>query len=296
MPSRPGQVVLNLHEAGQGVAELAGRGARVIVLPELFSTGYTLSSSLRDIVADSQTDVQNALIGWAREHQVVIATAVATVLANGSLEDTSVIVGPDGVLATSAKRHLWGDEPSVFRRGESPPAVVSTPFGVVGVAICYEGGFPEVARQIALAGADIIAIPAAFGRGRLYAWQILTRSRALENGCFVAAAGLTGEDDDRAYAGHSCIVSPSGQILTSLADAPGVVATPIDLADVHRARRSIPYLADLRRSGAIAMSPQNPSGVPDSSVQFGAHTPLGHSPPAASYPSPNSSQRSRSTL
>lgn len=269
MRSRPGDVARNLADAGERVAELAGRGARVIVLPELFATGYTLSALLGDLVRDSQRVVAETLLTWAREHGVVIATAVATEGADGTLADSSVIIGPDGLLATSTKRQLWGDEPTVFRRGQTPPAVASTPFGTVGVAICYEAGFPEIARELALAGAEIIAVPAAFGRDRLYAWQILTRSRALENGCFVAAAGLAGHDPDRAYAGHSCVVSPDGRVLSELGDEPGTALARVDLAEVHRARDLIPYLADLRRADA----PAEPGPVTFSSTQPARSTP-----------------------
>src|SRR5690606_13289711 len=95
-------------------------------------------------------------------------------------------------------------------------------------------------------GADIIAIPAAFGRRRLYAWELLTRSRALENGCFVAAAGLTGPNNaGGSFAAHSRIVSPTGDVLAGLARGEGVAMAALDLGDIERSRTEIPYLTHL---------------------------------------------------
>lgn len=241
----PGRADLNLANAERRVTQLASQGAGVVVLPELFATGYDLDMDLAAASAGAEEHTET-LIGWAAEHDLVLATALLTRSPEGELIDLAMVIGADGVLASASKRFLWGGERRAFGRRTEPGALVKTPCGTIGVAICYEAGFPEVVRDLALRGADIIAIPAAFGRRRLYAWELLTRSRALENGCFVAAAGLTGTNPGGVdFAGYSRIISPTGDILAGLARSEGAALASLDLADIDRSRAEIPYLSDL---------------------------------------------------
>lgn len=242
----PGRADLNLATAKRQVAQLAAQGAGVVVLPELFATGYDLDMDLASASSHAPEHI-DALTRWADEHDVVFATALLTRSAADDFIDLAVVVGADGVLASASKRFLWGGERRAFGRRIEPGALAKTRWGTVGVAICYEAGFPEIVRDLALRGADIIAIPAAFGRRRLYAWELLTRSRALENGCFVAAAGLTGTNPGGStdFAGHSRIIAPNGDIVAGLARSEGTAVATVDLADIDRSRAEIPYLSDL---------------------------------------------------
>lgn len=250
----PGEPERNLAVAKSYVADLARLGAKLIVLPEMFISGYCLQPQLAESSDPPQRPYLRQLEAWAAEHDIVIVTAVLSATSGGGLADTAVIVSRDGTLAASDKKHLWGDEVGLFERGSAPAALAQTPIGTVGVAICYEAGFPEVVRDLALRGAEIIAIPAAFGRQRLYAWRLLTRSRALENGCFVVAAGLTAADGEQQFAAHSRIIGPSGEVLAGLGDQPGTVVATVDLQDVIRARSAIPYLADLQAANELTRS------------------------------------------
>lgn len=249
MVAIPGDPDANLAAAYQHVTQLASQGANLVVLPELFITGYDLGMDLVGVAdhGNSHTDV---LVQWARELDIVIATAILTRTDDNQVMDVAVVVGADGVLASSSKRFLWGDERRAFSRRIEPAALAKTRVGTIGVAICYEAGFPEVVRDLAVRGADIIAIPAAFGHRRLYAWELLTRSRALENGCFVAAAGLAGVNNGGgSFAAHSRIVSPTGDVLAGLGHAEGVAMATLDLRDIDRSRAEIPYLTDLIAEG-----------------------------------------------
>lgn len=243
--SAPGQPDLNLAKAERQVAQLAGQGADLVVLPEFFATGYDLDMDLDAAGRDADAHIET-LIGWARKYGLVLATALPTRGDDNDLIDLAMVIGADGVLTTASKRFLWGGERRVFSRRIEPGALVETSCGTLGVAICYEAGFPEVVRDLAIRGADIIAIPAAFGRQRLYAWDLLTRSRALENGCFVAAAGLTGTNPAGvSFAGHSRVIAPNGDILAGLASSEGTALADVDLDDIDRSRTEIPYLSDL---------------------------------------------------
>jgi predicted amidohydrolase len=115
--------------------------------------------------------------------------------------------------------------------------------------ICYEVGFPEGSRILTLSGADIVVYPSAFGKARLYAWDVATRSRALENGIYVIACNRTGtEKGETTFGGTSRIVNPEGKILAEASQEDEVILSEIDLDVVARQRRTIPYLRDLNKS------------------------------------------------
>ena len=123
--------------------------------------------------------------------------------------------------------------------------LAATPWGVLGITVCYDLRFPGLYRQLAQAGADFLSIPAAFTRqtGKAH-WHVLQRARAIENGCFVLAAAQCGEHNARRQSyGHSLIVNPWGEVLADGGAAPGVVTAEIDPAEVAKARAMIPSLA-----------------------------------------------------
>jgi deaminated glutathione amidase len=123
--------------------------------------------------------------------------------------------------------------------------VAETPFGGVGLSICYDLRFPQLYRALAKADARILMVPAAFTRttGRAH-WHVLLRARAIETGCFVLAASQCGEAPDGRLAryGHSLIVSPWGEVLADADAEPGFVTASLDLGEVDAARRAIPAL------------------------------------------------------
>lgn len=143
------------------------------------------------------------------------------------------------------KIHLWGTEPERFARGAALP-VFKLPFATIGLQICYEIGFPEPARVLTQAGAEIIVYTSAFGKARSYAWDIASRSRALENGVYVLACNRIGAEEDAVFGGLSRVVAPNGDIVAGTsADAECVISAVIDLDAIAEQRRAIPYLRDL---------------------------------------------------
>jgi predicted amidohydrolase len=126
--------------------------------------------------------------------------------------------------------------------------VVDTPFGRMGLAVCYDLRFPELFRQQLEQGMQFLALPAAFTAitGRAH-WEILVRARAIENLCYVAAAAQGGYHmSGRETHGHSMIVDPWGTVLESLARGPGVVCANIDLVRLEIARRNFPSIRHRR--------------------------------------------------
>ena len=126
--------------------------------------------------------------------------------------------------------------------------VAETPAGRLGLSICYDLRFPDLYRALSDAGAEILAVPAAFTvpTGEAH-WHVLLRARAIEAGCFVIAAAQTGtHEDGRTTYGHSLVIDPWGEVLLDMGDAPGVGFAEIDLARLHEVRDRIPALRHRR--------------------------------------------------
>jgi predicted amidohydrolase len=134
-----------------------------------------------------------------------------------------------------------------YRPGEEA-VTARLPWGVLGITTCYDLRFPEQYKALALAGADFLAVPAAFTKqtGEAH-WHVLLRARAIETGCFVFAAAQGGmHENGRATYGHSVIISPWGEILAEAGDEPGVITAEIDRAQIGIARARIPALTHVR--------------------------------------------------
>jgi predicted amidohydrolase len=132
--------------------------------------------------------------------------------------------------------------------------VAETPAGTLGLSICYDLRFPDLYRALSDAGAEILAVPAAFTvpTGAAH-WHVLLRARAIEAGCFVVAAAQTGmHEDGRATYGHSLVIDPWGAVLLDMGEAPGVGFAEIDLARLHEVRERIPALRHRRPIPVVA--------------------------------------------
>ncbi len=241
------------REISGRIDELRGAGADVIVIPEFAMTGYDLTVDQRGIAADASLRARDLLGQWAIAHQVTLVTALPLLDDDGVLYDASIILAADGRQYLGAKRFLWGDERATFTAGRGAALLAEVDGITIGVPICYEIGFPEVVRELVLAGAEIIAVPAAFGRPRRHVWELFTSARAVENGCIVVGAGLCSENlRGQPFAGHSTIVDPFGRRLVQLGDVPDAAGVVVDLADIDRARAQLPYLEDLKVINSVA--------------------------------------------
>lgn len=239
----------NLEKAEQLINEAIQKNANLIVLPELFNTGYRVEDKDPEMAEEIPGYTTNWLIEIAKKHNIYLATAILEKTdVKGIVYDTALLVGPEGLVGTYRKTHLWDLENVRFTKGDELP-VFKTPYGTIGLQICYEIGFPEGARVLALKGADIILYPSAFGKARRYAWDIASRSRALENGVFLVAANRTGTEKEETYfGGGSRVIDPLGTVLTKSEEESDVVVAELDLKQVTEQRRTLPYLRDLNRS------------------------------------------------
>lgn len=241
-----GEKDANIVKATEFVKEAIQKGAQIIVLPELFSTGYRLDelyAQFSELIPEGDTVKKFEVM--AKENQVYIVGCIVEQSENrGIYYDSAFLVGPEGFIGKERKARLWRLEKLYFAPGNLEKQAFNTKLCKMGIVICYEIVFPEVARDCAVKGADILIVTSAFGMPRLYVWDLMTRSRALENGCFLIAANRIGKEKDSEFCGHSRIVSPKGNVLVDAKLEETIISEEIDLEDISAQRIELPYLRD----------------------------------------------------
>ena len=252
-------VAANVEAAVGLVNDAADRGAQYVQVPEYFNflgpfSGFETAA---ESVPGDTTRVM-AEVASARHVTLHLGSLLERSPIAGKFYNTSVVIGPDGVIiATYRKVHLFDvnvpgaivhRESEVIAPGEE--IVVARLAGfALGLSVCFDVRFPELYRKLALAGADVIAIPAAFNAVTgLAHWDVLVRSRAIENHAFVVAAAQSGTTAEGiATYGHSLIVDPWGEVLAqATSDGPEVVTATLELGEVARRRSQISVM-DFRR-------------------------------------------------
>jgi len=245
----------NLEAAGALVREAAGAGAALVALPE----NVALMEHRSDVVQASARPLESHPAAQyfrtlAEETGVwLLAGSMASPAGAGRIANRSLLIDPEGgIVATYDKIHMFDvDLPSgqsyreseAFQPGEHA-VVAETPWGGLGMTVCYDLRFPQLYRALAHAGARLIAVPAAFTRmtGEAH-WHVLMRARAIETGCFVIAPCMWGSHSGaRQTFGHSLIVDPWGEVLADAGAGVGIVTADLELARVEQARAAIPAL------------------------------------------------------
>jgi predicted amidohydrolase len=243
--------------------QAAGGGAQLLCLPEYCGGLVSRDGVIRPPSApEADHPVLTALRGFAAEARVWMQIgSVAVDGPDGTIINRGYLIGADGeVRARYDKIHMFDIQLSateVYRESTYVTAgnaavVEDTPWARLGHTICYDLRFPQLYRDLAQAGAEILTVPAAFTQktGEAH-WHVLNRARAIENGAFVAAACAHGPcpGGGAAY-GHSLIIDPWGRVLADGGVGPGVIQAAIDLGEVAAARAQIPSLThdrDYRR-------------------------------------------------
>jgi len=255
MASGP-QVAANLNEAGRLMAKAASAGAGLVVLPENFAI-MALNDADRLSVAerDGAGPMQDFLASAARQHGVWIVGGTIPLLASDAkrVRAACLVFNDRGErVARYDKIHLFDvrldngeeyNESSAIEPG-TDSVVVESPFGRLGLAVCYDLRFPELFRQLLDRGAQIIAVPSAFTlhTGRAH-WEVLVRARAIENLVTVVAAAQGGYHlNGRETYGDSMIVSPWGEVLDRLPRGSGVVVAEHDTRLAEQTRTLFPSI------------------------------------------------------
>ena len=211
---RPDQ---NAELARAAIAAAIDAGAQIVVLPELVSSGYVFKS-LEEAQAAASAPGDELLAGWAREAargDAVVVGGFCELGPDGRLHNSSALVDAGGVRAVYRKLHLWGEEPRWFASGDRPAPVIETRHGRIGLAVCYDIEFPELTRGLALAGADLIALPANWPMDSLPAGErpilhSLAKMTAYLSKLYVAVCDRCGTERGVEFEGGSVIAGPDG--------------------------------------------------------------------------------------
>ena len=246
----------NVEHAFTMVREAAAKGAELIVLPEIFYYPFELLALRR--IAGGEHEILQRFRELAEELGVYLCTGSMIEKRNDRRYNTAWLIGPDGKeLLSYSKAHLFDAdldgirvrESLVFSHGDSF-AAVQTPLGTIGMNICYDIRFPELARKAALDGVDLLLVPAVFNQvtGPAH-WECFMRTRAVENQFFLAAVSQgRSSDPEAAYQayGHSMLVSPWGEVLVDAGERECIVYATVDPECIAATRRRLPLLQHRR--------------------------------------------------
>lgn len=248
----------NLAQAEHLIRQASEQGAQLIVLPEVFAC-YDANKYLA-IAAQEATPnglIRSSLTRWARQFQLYIVAGTLPIFPESTSTDLKVfsrcfLYNQEGQeVCHYDKIHLFDvdveDKQKSYRESNlfipgNQVQVVETPFGRIGMTICYDLRFPLLFQAMRDRGADIFVVPAAFTykTGQAH-WKSLLQARAIEHQCYVLAANQCGwHDDKRRTYGHSMIIDAWGSVQTELSDQVGVGVAEIDLSSLASIRSSMP--------------------------------------------------------
>jgi predicted amidohydrolase len=253
----------NAHVLTQAVVRAAGEGAMMLFTPEMSGLlDRDRARAARTIVAEAEDRVLAAVRDAAARTGLWVHLGSLAVREEDGYANRAFVIDSGGaVRARYDKLHLFdvdlptGEswrESATYRAGEDA-VVVETPVGRLGLSICYDLRFPDLYRALSDAGAEVLAVPAAFTRPTGAAhWHVLLRARAIEAGCFVFAAAQTGDHEDgRATYGHSLAADPWGDVLLDMGTYAGLGWVDVDPARLADVRARIPTLRHRRTIPAV---------------------------------------------
>ena len=246
----------NLASVSAMAREAAADVARIIFSPEyaLMMDGSGRTMREKALEPDGAPALP-ALAALSRELGVWHLVGSLTLKSDdGRMFNRSLLLSPEGVVvAAYDKIHMFDAtlpsgtvirESSAYRAGERA-VTADTPWGRLGMTVCYDLRFPQLYRALAQRGAVMLAVPSSFQRetGKAH-WHTLLRARAIENACFVIAAAMCGDHPGKRMTyGHSLVVDPWGEVIADGGEAPGVVYADLDLSKVDAVRAMLPSLA-----------------------------------------------------
>ena len=241
-----GDVAGNVARSIAAIDRAASRGASLVVLPELCNTGYAFASRAEALALAEDVPAGPTVKAWAEcaaRHDLYLVAGLCE-RSGENLYNAAAVIGPRGYIGVYRKVHLWNEEALYFEPGNLGFPVFHTPIGRIGVAICYDGWFPESFRLCALQGADIVCVPTNWVpmTGQTEGWpamaNILAMASAHANSLFVACADRVGVERGQPFEGQSLIISYTGWPIAGPAsknDA-DILCAEVDLRDARRKR------------------------------------------------------------
>ncbi len=259
-------IVANIAALTPMVKQARGEGAELITLPENAFYMRERGDGAPDAYSEADHPGVQVACDWAAQLNAWLLVGSVAIASDKKKEERrynrSLLINPSGEIAACYdKIHLFdvevGDGQNYKESAHIIPGgqavCAKTPWGKVGLSVCYDLRFPQLYRALARAGASILTVPSAFTKvtGEPH-WHVLLRARAIETGCFVVAPAQCGtHPGNRQTFGHSLIVSPWGEVLADGGATPGIIAATLDLSEVEVARRRIPSLTHDREFTTI---------------------------------------------
>ena len=241
-----GELDGNLKAMEDHIRTAASEGAALVILPELADSGYVFSGK-EELAALAQPIPSGRsaqlLISLARELEIHIVSGLAE-RDGDDFYNSAILCGPDGHIGQYRKLHLWDMENPLFAPGDLGLPVFDTQLGKLGLAVCYDGWFPELFRSMALAGAELICVPTNWvpmpgqPEGVEVMANTLHRAAAHSNGIFIACADRVGTERGQPFLGRSLVIGPNGWTLAgpASADREETLFAEINLAEVQTSR------------------------------------------------------------
>ncbi len=223
---------------------MAQESPDIVVLPEMWNTGYDLSRL--EEIAD-----RGKLPAWlaelAEKYRVTLVAGSIAEKRDDGFYNTSYVFSPEGKeLSAYSKVHLFRlmEEEKYLQPGKRRAPLFSVGSAQAGSMICYDLRFPELSRAMALEGAQLLFVPAEWPHPRLNHWRLLNQARAVENQMIVIAVNRVGSDKNNTFCGHSMVVDPWGEILGETGEEETVLTVEVDPEEVDRVRNKIPVFED----------------------------------------------------
>jgi len=237
----------NLERAEQAVKEAAGAGCRLVVLPELWATGYNLKRRERwasplgkGMFAESAR--------LAKEYRIFLQAGSLLSVRRGQYYNTATLYDPKGrSLGHYDKMHLFRfmGEPKYLSPGQKA-STYTLPWGPAGQSICYDLRFPELYRIYGRRLCSVIFVPSEWPLPRREHWRTLLRARAIENQCFVLGVNRVGRYQDIRFFGSSAAIAPDGTTLVEGKSRENLLFAELDFSQVEQLRSTFPVLRDMR--------------------------------------------------
>ena len=237
----------NFRKVEEKVRKAAMLNAEIVVLPEMWNTGYDLTN-LEEKADVNGENTKSLLTRLAKELHIHIVGGSVSIKKDKHFFNTMYVVNNTGELvAEYDKAHLFKlmDEHLYLEAGTDKNIFTLNDVNMGGV-ICYDLRFPEWFRIHSLAGAKVIFVPAQWPAARIDHWKILLQARAIENQCFIVAVNRVGEDPNNSFNGNSIVIAPWGEILWVGADEETIGLVDINIEEVDEVRQRIPVFKDRR--------------------------------------------------
>jgi omega-amidase len=239
-----GYIDANLDTATAALQRVAQQGAKLAVLPEMWSCGYDYRN-LTELAKETPHVLEEIQEQCLKLDMVTVGSLPE--LKDGTIYNTAYVIDKGDVVGSYRKLHLFSTmREDQFLGSGDRSLVVNTSVGKLGIAICYDLRFPELFRKLALEGAEIICIPAEWPKPRQEHWKTLLRARAIENQLFVIAANCCGVQGKLDFTGLSQLISPLGNVLQIAEEKNIELVAKFDFSEMEQYREKIDILNDRR--------------------------------------------------